>query len=99
MIRRPPRSTRTDPLFPYTTLFRSAEVVAQHALDAVAADRVRIDLARDGQAQPRRRRAGDEMQREQRGGHAPALLEGAVEFGTRAYPHLARETGIHGRNG
>src|SRR3546814_9851020 len=28
MIRRPPRSTRTDTLFPYTTLFRS--VVQQH---------------------------------------------------------------------
>src|SRR3546814_18830804 len=26
MIRRPPRSTRTDTLFPYTTLFRSLEV-------------------------------------------------------------------------
>src|SRR3546814_3838019 len=26
MIRRPPRSTRTDTLFPYTTLFRSAEL-------------------------------------------------------------------------
>src|SRR3546814_8070212 len=26
MIRRPPRSTRTDTLFPYTTLFRSADV-------------------------------------------------------------------------
>src|SRR3546814_19588190 len=25
MIRRPPRSTRTDTLFPYTTLFRSDE--------------------------------------------------------------------------
>src|SRR3546814_19418800 len=25
MIRRPPKSTRTDTLFPYTTLFRSAE--------------------------------------------------------------------------
>src|SRR3546814_3701571 len=25
MIRRPPRSTRTDTLFPYTTLFRSLE--------------------------------------------------------------------------
>src|SRR3546814_11852827 len=25
MIRRPPRSTRTDTIFPYTTLFRSAE--------------------------------------------------------------------------
>src|SRR3546814_5731012 len=29
MIRRPPRSTRTDTLFPYTTLFRS---LARHAL-------------------------------------------------------------------
>src|SRR3546814_7875673 len=28
MIRRPPRSTRTDTLFPYTTLFRSAEALA-----------------------------------------------------------------------
>src|SRR3546814_5019041 len=26
MIRRPPRSTRTDTLFPYTTLFRSAKL-------------------------------------------------------------------------
>src|SRR3546814_3264253 len=28
MIRRPPRSTRTHTLFPYTTLFRAAEVAA-----------------------------------------------------------------------
>src|SRR3546814_7434006 len=28
MIRRPPRSTRTDTLFPYTTLFRSAAQLA-----------------------------------------------------------------------
>src|SRR3546814_10011663 len=28
MIRRPPRSTRTDTLFPYTTLFRSVLVIA-----------------------------------------------------------------------
>src|SRR3546814_15961209 len=27
MIRRPPRSTRTDTLFPYTTLFRSPPVI------------------------------------------------------------------------
>src|SRR3546814_16342400 len=26
MIRRPPRSTRTDTLFPYTTLFRSSNI-------------------------------------------------------------------------
>src|SRR3546814_3911447 len=28
MLRRPPRSTRTDTLFPYTTLFRSAQYSA-----------------------------------------------------------------------
>src|SRR3546814_6267303 len=28
MIRLPPRSTRTDTLFPYTTLFRSAQLLA-----------------------------------------------------------------------
>src|SRR3546814_7607828 len=31
MIRRPPRSTRTDTLFPYTTLFRSAVRLADGA--------------------------------------------------------------------
>src|SRR3546814_9983798 len=30
MIRRPPRSTRTDTLFPYTTLFRSALQLFYH---------------------------------------------------------------------
>src|SRR3546814_4643964 len=29
MIRRPPRSTRTDTLFPYTTLFRSDGLIAE----------------------------------------------------------------------
>src|SRR3546814_13169608 len=36
MIRRPPGSTRTDTLFPYTTLFRSLVVRAPVALDARA---------------------------------------------------------------
>src|SRR3546814_12436433 len=31
MIRRPPRSTRTDTLFPYTTLFRSPRPPPGHA--------------------------------------------------------------------
>src|SRR3546814_20334090 len=35
MIRRPPRSTRTDTLFPYTTLFRSQESQAIDILVAV----------------------------------------------------------------
>src|SRR3546814_2635435 len=36
MIRRPPRSTRTDTLFPYTTLFRSRQA---------ALDQRRVDFA------------------------------------------------------
>src|SRR3546814_10275769 len=31
MIRRPPRSTRTDTLFPYTTLFRSSALDTDHS--------------------------------------------------------------------
>src|SRR3546814_19848980 len=34
MIRRPPRSTRTDTLFPYTTLFRSGEEPAALGIEA-----------------------------------------------------------------
>src|SRR6056297_844399 len=34
MIRRPPRSTRTDTLFPYTTLFRSLQAFAQAAVES-----------------------------------------------------------------
>src|SRR3546814_5494459 len=36
MIRRPPRSTRTDTLFPYTTLFRSRPAI--EADDALGAE-------------------------------------------------------------
>src|SRR3546814_13010086 len=35
MIRRPPRSTRTDTLFPYTTLFRSLLQVPGHFLEHI----------------------------------------------------------------
>src|SRR3546814_18710638 len=42
MIRRPPRSTRTDTLFPYTTLFRS---VRREAEDAVRAGRSELFLS------------------------------------------------------
>src|SRR3546814_15739456 len=37
MIRRPPRSTRTDTLFPYTTLFRSLALLAALAWPAAHA--------------------------------------------------------------
>src|SRR3546814_3066057 len=36
MIRRPPRATRTDTLFPYTTLFRSRDWLARQIEDATS---------------------------------------------------------------
>src|SRR3546814_13460484 len=57
MIRRPPRSTRTDTLFPYTTLFRSAllerRTRRQLIFDlAVIAVGRRLKLLRDDEKQP-----------------------------------------------
>src|SRR3546814_21053252 len=40
MIRRPPRSTRTDTLFPYTTLFRSTSSYPQDMSRVVTMNRV-----------------------------------------------------------
>src|SRR3546814_5220442 len=62
MIRRPPRSTRTDTLFPYTTLFRSPAVDRQPQRREDSA----WPAARDGAAAPRRRHG-----RERRSGPGP----------------------------
>src|SRR3546814_11183802 len=55
MIRRPPRSTRTDTLFPYTTLFRSAavtvacEMISEPRLpDAIVSTPMSADLIASG---------------------------------------------------
>src|SRR3546814_14726645 len=70
MIRRPPRSTRTDTLFPYTTLFRS-EILALHPdveLDDMVAGllfrignlafRARLEVAQEGVAHRARIKTG-----------------------------------------
>src|SRR3546814_9547558 len=55
MIRRPPRSTRTDTLFPYTTLFRSIDgpgkdfvALCLECGNTFAGDRRLVDLALAG---------------------------------------------------
>src|SRR3546814_4652615 len=63
MIRRPPRSTRTDTLFPYTTLFRSRTVerhpgittidYAPSAIGKAAVDLIRRQAAGDSSARTR----------------------------------------------
>src|SRR3546814_8204312 len=64
MLRRPTRSTRTDTLFPYTTLFRSIRVLGEHVsfighaapYNATAA-LLRIDLTYDPNGLPDRSRS------------------------------------------
>src|SRR3546814_6899716 len=46
MIRQPPRSTRTDTLFPYTTLFRSARPLSGPRVLRAAVDVPRRPLLR-----------------------------------------------------
>src|SRR3546814_3378680 len=50
MIRRPPRSTRTDTLFPYTTLFRSTQ---SRSASFIASLRVRVPLFTGTTSAPR----------------------------------------------
>src|SRR3546814_6601307 len=65
MIRRPPRSTRTDTLFPYTTLFRSLagpraserRDVAPAVTGALCAARQQLDALAKLLRRQRRRRA------------------------------------------
>src|SRR3546814_18031887 len=61
MIRRPPRSTRTDTLFPYTTLFRSAFAVrrssqAQSPCDDAAQNLAGAVAQREGRRNPKQLR-------------------------------------------
>src|SRR3546814_13402036 len=46
MIRRPPSSTRTDTLFPYTTLFRSEPDIARREWQAVELEGGDVEAAR-----------------------------------------------------
>src|SRR3546814_2020297 len=58
MIRRPPRSTRTDTLFPYTTLFRSV-AFAQHRVHRAALDLAVARIGRVGNRIAQRLQLGD----------------------------------------
>src|SRR3546814_4873303 len=69
MIRRPPRSTRTDTLFPYTTLFRSKVARGERVGGIVGVAMIELRLIADraieqpgvehGQAEMRGERLGD----------------------------------------
>src|SRR3546814_6900198 len=99
MIRRPPRSTRTDTLFPYTTLFRSAvsvvaqrhlrndAKVAQHAvLDGEAVERAPVLAGLDeGEADPRSEEHTSELQSLMRISYAVFCLKKKKKTNTQKY--------------
>src|SRR3546814_1324460 len=73
-IRRPPRSTRTDTLFPYTTLFRSLAAAGRRMHE------LRVE----------RRLAGTCGAGDQRAGAAlDAATEQGIEFGDRSEEHTS----------
>src|SRR3546814_3084522 len=82
MIRRPPRSTRTDTLFPYTTLFRSAAWIDDRFADAER---------EAGLRQQQQRGAALRMDERRRGGeHAPPQQRRRSEEHTSELQSLMR---------
>src|SRR3546814_9272192 len=95
MIRRPPRSTRTDTLFPYTTLFRSDldrhrfAVDAELAADSLAArDRLGARLA----GGPFARWASSHCPRQSGAVLSGTRCEHACKNGRRAFPRARRRS-------
>src|SRR3546814_12201591 len=66
MIRRPPRSTRTDTLFPYTTLFRSHRIAKLRAA---------AEQPRRGREQPVEQRENEEGEQRQHEDMPPDMAE------------------------
>src|SRR3546814_12185432 len=69
MIRRPPRSTRTDTLFPYTTLFRSTETAN------TVAGRSDAECRLNGLPAP----AGDRLKHQPEPGEAICTIAGVLD--------------------
>src|SRR3546814_13731293 len=112
MIRRPPRSTRTDTLFPYTTLFRSrcagpgiafergnrGVLVLDHAGDG--AERTVGDVPRDRAPELPRRDAPRLAIGTGRGDRHIGVAEGGVEViaeGVELTDNLARQMRLGAR--
>src|SRR3546814_8514731 len=89
MIRRPPRSTRTDTLFPYTTLFRSAVRIEDMERDALLPQACDADLKGAASVDPGRLRQHPEIARAPIGLAARAIEPGGI-VEQRAHGHARR---------
>src|SRR3546814_10974333 len=88
MIRRPPRSTRTDTLFPYTTLFRSR---ARNVGIRLTPDGGRATVGRhESQQHPERRGLACTVGAQEARHHARPDGEGEVIHGTHGAERLGQ---------
>src|SRR3546814_9656857 len=91
MMRRPPRSTLTDTLFPYTTLFRSVLAKLQQQLDILVLGQVLAQLAggalvrRLGHARHHAAEAGEHVDRRVVVGGGELAREHDVAVADRAH--------------
>src|SRR3546814_5547233 len=112
MIRRPPRSTRTDTLFPYTTLFRSvrwrrrarsmgnnptAQPFKDGCYDASSHDRARDPLRFGRRALGRSEEHTSELQSLMRISYAVFCLKKKKTKHTHSKQHQMRERKATGR--
>src|SRR3546814_10418336 len=99
MIRRPPRSTRTDTLFPYTTLFRSSDPArapgGRSRRDPGLAEPASFEPDAPSSAAPHREAQDDDaafLRTPSRPG-VPAPPTAAVQLSYRRYPPAERGAG------
>src|SRR3546814_5640409 len=102
MIRRPPRSTRTDTLFPYTTLFRSEQRQPSGGFEENqkgAADRLENRHRKLSHVDPVVARAERRQDLLADGaclaGHGIDVMLGVDELGPEPGPHVCRSTEEH----
>src|SRR3546814_4166644 len=95
MIRRPPRSTRTDTLFPYTTLFRSRQEglrIAARRLEAGVTSALDFRQAESLLTQAETELAGLRLTKPQSDNFLAVLLGGPVPVGGASLLTLAVQT-------
>src|SRR3546814_5019563 len=99
MIRRPPRSTRTDTLFPYTTLFRSAGVAPRIiGAGTEAVQNLTIDRVADAIQLVNRTRSEEhtsELQSLMRISYAVFCLKKKTKATRTRTPHQDQQSIIH----
>src|SRR3546814_1784273 len=88
MVRRPPRSTRTDTLVPYTTLFRSGQR-EQPRRHRAARHRPDVELEKTGFPHLFGRRRHRIVARRQAGQGDPGVLAGGEVEGPRSEEHTS----------